>query len=344
MSGARQGTVAVDALRLASGETLPKTRLHYRTMGSALRDASGKIVNAALLLHGTTGSSDQFLRADFAEAMFGAGQPLDTRRWFVVMPDALGHGGSSKPSDGLHGRFPTYGYRDMVAAQRILCDRLGIDRLPLVLGTSMGAMHTWLWAGLYPDRIGSAVAVAGGPAPVKGRNLLWRTMIARAVRGDPGWDSGQLSPTSLGFWASWPVCHLMYSTPCRLEHVADAAQAIMQLEEWVSSAPDPYDMVYALEASRDYDPQPLLERIRTPLLWINFHDDEVNPPELRATIGGTRVLRFDVPAGPDSYGHQTLAHAEVYADRIAAFIADALPNSVETWGRRLKEDPGRADL
>ncbi|WP_374023347.1 alpha/beta fold hydrolase [Mycobacterium sp. HNNTM2301] len=330
MNGPHDGTLVVDELPLSAGTALPGARLRYRTMGSAARDAGGRIVNAVLLLHGTTGSSEQFLRAEFASAMFGSGQPLDVRRWFVVMPDALGHGLSSKPSDGLFGKFPAYGYRDMVSAQHLLCTRLGIDRLRLVLGTSMGGMHTFLWAGLYPDRMDAAIAIACEPAPVSGRNLLWRELIARAIRADPGWPSGDVGRASPGFQAAWPVSALMYTTPTRLDHIGCAADALVEIDAWMSSAPDPCDMAYALEASRDYDPVPLLRHIRVPLLWINFDDDEVNPRELRhnetAVSEAPTILPVDIAAGVETYGHQTLAHGNVYADQVAAFVAEKLSN------------------
>lgn len=196
MNGPHEDTLVLDELPLSSGRSLTQARLHYRTMGSAARDAGGKIVNAVLLLHRTTGSGEQFLRSEFAGAMFGPGQPLDVQRWFIVMPDALGHGLSSKPSDGLFATFPAYGYRDMVAPSHPLCARLGIDRLRLVFGTSMGGMQTYLWAGLYPDQMDAAIAIACEPAPITGRNLLWRQLIARAIRADPGWSSGEVGPAS----------------------------------------------------------------------------------------------------------------------------------------------------
>jgi homoserine O-acetyltransferase/O-succinyltransferase len=330
MNGLREGTLVLEHLLLSSGTPLAGARLHYRTIGSAILGVDGKIINAVLLLHGTTGSGEQFLHEEFADTMFGSGQPLDTRRWFIVMPDALGHGRSSKPSDGLFAQFPTYGYRDMVVAQRILCAHLSINRLRMVFGTSMGGMQTWLWAGLYPDLLDAAIAVACEPAPVGGRNLLWRTIIARGIRADPGWPSGEVCRTSLGFRATWPFWALLNTTPRYLGHVVDAAQAVAQLDLWTSSAPDPCDMAYALEASSDYDPGPILERIRVPLLWINFDDDEINPVELRhnevAINQVPTVVAVNIAAGAGTCGHQTLAHPTVYADRVAAFIAEKLPD------------------
>lgn len=324
--GARDGTEAIGRLRLGNGLGLTDARLHYRTLGTRRHDGAGTTVNGVLLLHGTTGSGEQFLQPGFADAMFGPGQPLDLERWFVVVPDALGHGKSSKPSDGLYADFPAYGYHDMVEAQRLLLDRLELPHLRLIFGTSMGGMQTWMWAGLHPLRMDALVAIACEPAPVTGRNLLWRRLITRAIRADAGWQRREWSTPPAGFVATWPLFSLMTSTPRRLAELAEPSQAVQYLDAQSADAPDATDMLYALEASGDYDPRPLLPAIQAPLLAINFADDELNPPELHEleqALPQARTARaLTIPAGPRTAGHQTLHHAEVYAGDVAAFLEE----------------------
>jgi homoserine O-acetyltransferase/O-succinyltransferase len=172
------------------GESLALLKLHYLTLGTPRRDASGAIVNGVLLLHGTAGSAADLVQANFFDALYGAGEPLDLSRYFLVIPDALGAGDSSKPSDGLRTHFPRYGYRDQVRAQHLLLEKIGIGRLKLVLGTSMGGMQTWLWGEMFPDDMDGLVAIASTPAAISGRNMIWREMVSQAIRGDPAWKNG----------------------------------------------------------------------------------------------------------------------------------------------------------
>ena len=195
-----EGDYTIRDFRFASGETLPELRLHYRTLGKLEKDAQGKTTNAVLIMHGTTGSGAQFIRPEFAGELFGKDQPLDATQFFIVLPDAIGHGKSSKPSDGMRAKFARYGYLDMVEAQyRLLTEGLGVNHARLVMGTSMGGMHTWLWGESHPDFMDALMPLASLPTQISGRNRAWRRMIIDAIRNDPGWHEGDYTsqPPSL---------------------------------------------------------------------------------------------------------------------------------------------------
>ena len=198
----------------ASGETLPELRIHYRTLGTPRRGEDGKVDNAVLILHGTTGSGANFLRPEFAGELFGEGQPLDARRFFLILPDGIGHGGSSKPSDGLHARFPRYGYRDMIEAQhRLLTEGLKVDHLRLVIGTSMGGMHTWLWGEMHPEFVDALMPLASLPAQISGRNRAWRRVIIDAIRNDPAWANGEYREQPPSLKTAAEMLFLMSNNP-----------------------------------------------------------------------------------------------------------------------------------
>jgi homoserine O-acetyltransferase len=211
---AAEGDVVLRDFRFASGETLPALRLHYRTLGRPRRDAAGEVRNAVLVLHGTGGAGTQFLGANFAGELFGPGQPLDTARYFVVLPDNVGHGGSSKPSDGPRARFPRYGYADMVEAQRrLLADGLGVRRLRLVLGTSMGCMHAWVWGTTHPGAADALAPFACAPAQIAGRNRMLRQMAVESIRRDPAWRGGEYREQPRGLLAALQILFVMGSAP-----------------------------------------------------------------------------------------------------------------------------------
>lgn len=271
--------------KFASGDTLPELRVHYRTVGKPVKDANGIVRNAVLITHGTTGSGAQFIRAEFAGELFGAGQPLDAAKFFIVLPDGIGHGQSSKPSDGLHAKFPRYGYRDMVEAQyRLLTEGLGVQHARLIMGTSMGGMHTWLWGELHPEFMDALMPLASLPSQISGRNRAWRRMVIDAIRHDPEWKGGdypgqppslRTAAAMLWFMSSNPVLRQAEApTLAKTDEVIDK-----YVGDYIKTA-DANDVLYALEASRDYDPAPGLEKIRAPLLAINSADDLINPPEL----------------------------------------------------------------
>jgi homoserine O-acetyltransferase len=319
--------------RFGTGETLPELKIHYRTWGAPRRNARGVVENAVLVLHGTSGSGRQFVNANFAGVLFGPGQLLDAARWFVVIPDGIGHGGSSKPSDGLHARFPRYDYDDMVAAQhRLLTEGLRVDHLRLVMGTSMGGMHAWAWAEKYPDFMDGLVPLAALPGPISGRNRAWRKIVIDAIRDDPEWKGGDYSAPPRGLVVAARMLALMSGSPRTWQKAAPTlAAADSFLDEQTRSrlaGVDANDLLYAFEASRDYDPSTGFDRIRRPILAINFADDLINPPELQileravARIPSARAIV--VPASDDTRGHGTHTLAAIWQEHLRAFLA-ALP-------------------
>ncbi|KAH9892066.1 homoserine acetyltransferase [Xylariomycetidae sp. FL2044] len=311
-----------------SGETLPALRLHYQTLGHLRSTADGRRTNAVLILHGTGGSGDNFLNAQFAGALFNAGQLLDAARYFIILRDGIGHGRSSRPSTtGLRTKFPAYVYADMVRADhRLLTEHLGIRHLRLVMGTSMGGMHTWLWGGAYPGLMDALMPLASLPVPIAGRNRMWRHMVADLIRSDPVWLGGDYppdAPPTLGLTAAVHLLILMGSAPLPLQREAPTRDAA---DRWLEARVragleglDANDLLYALDASRDYDPRPGLGNIRVPLTAVNSADDQINPPELdilgpaveegmREGLGRTVVL----PITEDTRGHGSHSIAKLW--------------------------------
>jgi homoserine O-acetyltransferase len=320
--------------RFASGETLPELRIHYRRLGSPRRRGDGKVSNAVLILHGTTGSGANFLRPEFAGELFGRDQPLDATRYFLILPDGIGHGGSSKPSDGLRGHFPRYGYRDMIEAQyRLVTQGLKVDHLRLVMGTSMGGMQTWLWGVTHPEFLDALLPLASLPTQISGRNRVWRRVIIDAIRNDPDWELGeyQTQPPSLRTAAE--MLFLMANNPVERQREAPTrAGADRVLDDYVSRtlrAMDANDVLYAIESSADYDPGPGLERITAPLLAINFEDDLINPPELGILEREIRRLRrgraIIVPRSDRTRGHGTHTLASVWKDYLTELLRETGP-------------------
>src|SRR6266567_4779505 len=209
-----EGDYMIHDFKFASGESLPELRLHYRTLGKPETDALGKTTNAVLIMHGTTGSGAQFIRPEFAGELFGKDQPLDATKFFIVLPDGIGHGKSSKPSDGMHAKFPRYGYRDMIEAQyRLLTEGLGVNHARLVMGTSMGGMHTWLWGELYPDFMDALMPLASLPTQISGRNRGWRRIVIDAIRNDPDWRGGEYKTQPPSLRAAAEMLWFMSSNP-----------------------------------------------------------------------------------------------------------------------------------
>jgi homoserine O-acetyltransferase len=326
-----EGDVVLEDFAFRSGERLPELRVHYRTVGTPRRDAAGAVTNAVLVLHGTTGSGAQFIRPEFAGELFGPGQPLDAARYYVILPDGIGHGRSSKPSDGLRARFPRYGYLDMIEAQRrLLVDGLGVAHLRLVMGTSMGGMHTWLWGQRFPDMMDALLPLASLPAQISGRNRVWRRLVADAIRNDPAWRGGayERQPPSLRTAAE--MLWLMGSNPAlRQQEAPTRAKADAAIDAYVAryvESGDANDVLYAVEASSDYDPAPGLERIRAPLLAINTADDLINPPELgileREVKRVPRGRAVVLPASDRTRGHGSHTMAALWKERLAALLGE----------------------
>jgi homoserine O-acetyltransferase len=295
--------------------------MHYRTLGKPVRDDKGVVRNAVLIMHGTTGNSRQFIRDEFAGELFGKGQFLDAGRYFIILPDDIGHGGSSKPSDGLRAKFPRYCYADMIEAEyRLVTEGLKVDHLRLVMGTSMGGMHTWLWGETYPTFMDALMPLASLPAEISGRNRVWRKMISEVIRSDPEWNNGDYvsQPRSLRLAAQ--MMYFVGSNPLqRYREAPTGARADQLLEAYSANAMktmDATDVLYAIESSQDYNPAPRLGEIEAPLLAINFADDLINPPELgilereiRNVKNGKAVL---IPASEKTRGHGTHTIAPIW--------------------------------
>jgi homoserine O-acetyltransferase len=317
--------------KFASGETLPELRLHYRTLGKPEKDAQGKTTNAVLVMHGTTGSGAQFIRPEFAGELFGKDQPLDATKFFIVLPDGIGHGKSSKPSDGMHAKFPRYGYLDMVEAQyRLLTDGLGVNHARLVMGTSMGGMHTWLWGELHPDFMDALMPLASLPTQISGRNRAWRRMVIDAIRNDPAWNGGDYKTQPPSLRTAAEMLWFMSSNPVlRQKDASTLAKTDEVLDKFVDGivkTDDANDVLYALEASHDYDPGPNLEKIRAPLLAIDSADDLINPPELgileqeiKRVPHGRAIV---IPLSDKTRGHGSHTLAALWKDQLAALLKE----------------------
>ena len=280
-----EGDYLIKDFRFGSGERLAEMRVHYRVFGKPVRDDRGVVRNAVLILHGTGGSGASLIRPEFAGELFGPGQLLDASRYFVILPDGIGHGGSSKPSDGLHAHFPHYGYADMIEAQRrLLAEGLGVNHLRLVTGTSMGGMHTWLWGERHPDFMDALLPLASLPTQVSGRNRVWRRLVIDAIRNDPAWAGGEYHAEPPSLRTAEEMLWLMGSNPVLRQHEAPTLVAAdATIDAYIAremQTGDANDVMYALAASADYDPGPQLGEIRAPLIAVNSADDLINPPEL----------------------------------------------------------------
>jgi homoserine O-acetyltransferase len=326
----REGDFVLKDFAFESGETLAELTQHYTVLGTPHRNAVGEIDNAVLLLHGTSGTGRNWLMPSLADELFAAGQPLDAAKYFIVMPDGIGRGGSSKPSDGLRARFPHYRYTDIIRSQhRLLTEHLGLKHLRLVLGSSMGGMHCWMWGGMYPGFMDALVPIASQPIAISGRNWLSRRIAIEAIRNDPDYNGGNYTAKPTHYVRTAPFGVLMTESPVRLQEMAptrEAAEALYQ--QWMAQVAkgDANDQLYATEAVIGYDPAPLLPQITARLMAINFADDEVNPPELGvvepaiAKIEGARFVL--VPAGPTTHGHFTHLRAAVWKPHLVQFLKE----------------------
>ena len=325
----RESDFVIKDFRFGSGETLPELRQHFITLGTPQRDAASHVSNAVLLIHNTTGTAKTWLEPTLAGELFGAGQPLDAARHFIVMPDCIGFGQSSKPSDGLRARFPHYRLHDIVVAQhRLLTEGLGVSHLKLVLGLSLGGMLTWMFGAMHPNFMDALVPVASQPGPMSGRNWIQRKINAEAIRNDPEWNGGDYDKQPTQWVRTAPLSALFTQSVVRIQELAPTRQAgdafYNQLLERAKKG-DANNRLYQIEATMDYDPSPDLEKIKARLLAINFADDAVNPPELGllepaiARIPGAQAVL--VPAGPQSQGHYTSMRAAVWKSHLAEFLA-----------------------
>jgi homoserine O-acetyltransferase len=315
-----------------SGEILPELKIHCLTLGTPRRDAQGVVRNAVLILHGTTGNSSNFIRPEFAGELFGPGQLLDASRYYLVIVDGIGHGHSSRPSDGLHARFPHYGYTDMVEAQyELLTKGLNVNHLRLVMGTSMGGMHTWLWGEIHPDFMDALMPLASVPTQISGRNRVWRRLIIDAIRTDPDWNGGDYQAQPPGLRIAAEMLYFMGNNPVqRYREAPTLRQADEQLDAAVAKSlkeMDANDVLYAVEASRDYDPGPGLEKIKVPLLAVNSADDLINPPEIgvlereiHRVPKGRAVM---IPYSDKTRGHGTHTLAAIWKNYLAELLQES---------------------
>ena len=328
-----EGDYVAHDFHFKSGETLPELRLHYRTLGVPQRDANGHVTNAILILHGTGGNGGGFLQPIFAGVLFGPGQLLDVARYYIILPDSIGHGRSSKPSDGLRAHFPQYDYDDMVAAQHELVAKgLGIDHLRLILGTSMGCMHTFVWGESYPDYMDALMPLACQAVAVAGRNRIWRKMIIDGIRNDPNWKNGDYTTEPrAGMEISSDVLVIAGSAPLQMQKsypTRDAADKY--LEDYRANFAKTYDandFLYAVSASRNYDPSQGLEKIKAPVMWVNSADDFINPPELAMAQEEVKRLKKGrfllIPASLETYGHGTHTHAAVWHSYLKELLEES---------------------
>ena len=317
--------------RFQAGETLPELKIRYWTHGTPHRDARGQIDNAVLILHGTGGTGRQFTAPQFADVLFVPGGLLDPAKYFIVMPDDIGHGASSKPSHGLRAKFPHYDYADMVAAEHALVTQgLGVQRLRLIMGTSMGCMHAFMWAETWPDSAQALMPLACLPVEIAGRNRLWRTMAVDAITADPAYAGGDYTTQpAQGLRAAEDILILAGAAPLPMQLAYPTGA---QVRAWFAEtlparlkSLDANDLVYALESSRTYDPSKDLEKITTPMTWVNSGDDFINPPELGIAEREARRLKTTrfvlIPASANTHGHGTHTWAALWKDELAKLLA-----------------------
>ena len=326
----REGDVVLKDFVFASGEVLPELKLHYRTLGTAKRNAAGEIVNGVVLLHGTSGSGADWLRPSLADELFGAGQPLDASKYFIVMPDGIGRGGSSKPSDGLRAKFPHYRYHDIVTAEhRLVTEHLNVRHLRLVLGSSMGGMHSWMWGYMFPDLMDGVVPIASQPIQVSGKNWIQRRVAIEAIRNDPDWNGGNYTKNPSHYIYTVPYGFVQTENVVQIQNMAPTQAAAEELyRKLVEDAKkrDANDVLWGIEAVMDYDPGPHLEKIKAKLLAINFGDDGTNAPELGTLEAGVKRIKnaryVIVPGTKETHGHFTHLRAKFWAHHLAEFMKE----------------------
>lgn len=336
MLNPKSDTFVIKDFQFQSGETLAEQRIHYRTLGELKTDGYGRVNNAVLIMHGTSGSGEAFLAPHFAGELFGVGQLLDLEKYFIILPDGIGHGGSSRPSDGLRASFPKYGYHDMVAAQhRLITEHLEIERLRLVMGTSMGGMHSWMWGYLHPEMVDALMPLVSLPVEIAGRNRMMRHMIFDAIAQSPDYAGGNYAEQPFGLTAATHLVMLMVGSPYQLQKIAPTQQKadalFKQMVPGYRGRFDANDLLYQFSASHDYNPQPHLEKIIAPLTAINAADDLVNPPELG--ILEQEISR--VPQGKavvldnwsELQGHRSHSYPALWKEHLSALLERSEPQN-----------------
>jgi homoserine O-acetyltransferase len=318
----------IDSYKFNSGAVLPGLKLHYATVGTPKTDATGHVTNAVMILHGTGGSGRQFLNERFAGVLFGPGQLLDASKYFIILPDDIGHGRSSKPSDGLHARFPEYAYGDMVDLEHRLLVSLKVERLRLLMGTSMGCMHSWLWMERYPEAVQAAMPLACLPVEIAGRNRMWRKMAMDAIRTDPEWKGGDYTTQPRGLTTALDLLLIAGSAPLYMQAQYPAREkADAYVDEYMKNrgaTTDANDLWYAINSSRDYDPSKSLAEIKTPVVAINSADDFINPPELgifEREVGKVKSAKVVLlPITEQTRGHGTHTLPAIWKQYLAELL------------------------
>lgn len=324
-----EGDATFRDFRFKTGEVLPELKVHYRTLGTPKKDAKGRIVNAVMVLHGTGGTGAQFLNPQFADELYGPGQPLDITKYYIILPDSIGHGGSSKPSNGLRMAFPKYDYDDMVEAQRrLLVDHLKVTELRLIGGTSMGCMHSFVWGTTHPGFARAIFPTACLPVEIAGRNRTWRKMLLDAIKADPAWNGGNYTSQPTGGLRTAAVLGVIAgSAPVRMQADAptrEAAEKALEGRVEAGMRDDANDVIYRIDSSRNYNPAPLLQKITVPVTWINSADDFVNPPNLkiaeREAAKMPNAKYIEIPETAETRGHGTHTWAVFWKDDLAELL------------------------
>ena len=322
--------VTLTNFRFRDGESLPEVRIHLTTLGNPHRNAAGQIDNGVMVLHGTGGTGKQFLQPQFADELYGRGQPLDISRYYIILPDNIGHGGSSKPSDGMRMHFPKYDYDDMVEAQYRMLRQLGIAHLRLIVGTSMGCMHAFVWGETHPDFASALMPLACEPIEIAGLNRMWRQLAINGIEADPAWNKGNYTTEPMtGLRAAQNLLFVAGSAPLLYQaQYSTRAAASAYAEQRVSAALkslDANDLIYQLDSSRNYNPWPSLERIKMPLTWINSADDFINPRNFTYPAEALKRMpaaRFRlIPETPEMHGHGTHTWAKFWKTDLVELLA-----------------------
>jgi homoserine O-acetyltransferase len=327
----KQADFVIHDFAFRSGERLPELKIHYRTLGEPRRDASGKIVNAVLVLHGTGGSGAQFLRPQFADELYGPGQLLDISRYYIILPDDIGHGDSSKPSDGMRMHFPKYDYADMVEAEhRLVSEGLGVTQLRLIMGTSMGCMHAFMWAETWPQAERAIMPLACLPTSIAGRNRLWRQMVIDAIEADPAWQGGDYrTQPPAGLHEAEDLLVIAGSAPRQMQKtLATNAEVKAYIDGTIVKSRaelDANDLIYQVDSSRDYDPSAALGSIQAQVMWVNSADDFINPPELGLASELVKQIPYGqfvlLPVSDNTHGHGTHTWAVAWKNYLADLLA-----------------------
>jgi homoserine O-acetyltransferase len=328
-----EGDYVAKNFKFRDGETLSELKLHYTTLGKPQRDAGGRVTNAVLILHGTGGTGHQFFAPYFADELYGPGQPLDITRYYIILPDGIGHGKSSKPSDGMRAHFPQYDYDDMVAAHHLLLtEGLGVNHLRLIFGTSMGCMHSFVWGETYPDFMDALMPMACLPVQIAGRNRLWRKMTMDAIRNDPEWKGGEYtSEPRMAIRVALDFLIIAGSAPLPMQNALPTRDATDKYLDDVFRAReesiDANDFLYQVNSSRNYDPSPGLEKITAPVMWINSADDFINPPELGIAEREAKRLKRGkfalIPLSEKTHGHGTHTWAAIWKEHLFELLAES---------------------